>query len=82
MGREVYGALVRFAGTVLFGFGLINLAYLLGRLASLGAAPGISLSEDVLGVVFYLMVGVGLVRGAGWIERLVYGRAAGQPSSS
>lgn len=73
MGREIFGALIRFGGTILLVFALFDCFHILAKLLNIDLGSHYPLATDIYAAVFYFVLGVTALAGARWIERLAYG---------
>jgi hypothetical protein len=64
MGREIYGALVRFSGTLLLVFALFDLWHIIMKLLGLDATSHYSISTDLFAAAGYFVFGCVVLIGA------------------
>ncbi len=73
MGRQIYGALVRFGGTAMLLLAVFDAIHIALKLLGVDYGSKYPIVADVYGAILYFVLGAGILLGARGLERIAYG---------
>ena len=80
MGRQIFGALVRFGGLALLLMSVFDAVHIVLKLLGVDYTSRYPIAADVYGAILYLVLGAAILLGARALERLAYGPRTRRPS--
>lgn len=71
--RQIFGIIVRTIGFIAAAYSTFASFHIVAKLVGISVPSHLSFAGEIAGGVFYLLLGVAIIKSAEWITRFAYG---------